>query len=172
MEVENRQDHGPAAGLGDDQLKRPPGSTLLLGTMKRISENGARPVSALGEPLAQPFGRLGALVFQPITRIRLCWASLRAQTRIAGCAQVKLLPTPAGKTFSSENRCPISTAPSALPAIGAARGYGSGWGRQGIARHVPPCPAALHLDCPNLRQKCAAKDCWRRSARNEKNTSR
>jgi hypothetical protein len=54
--------------------------------MKRISENGARPVSALGEPLAQPFGRLGALVFQPITRIRLCWASLRAQTRIAGCA--------------------------------------------------------------------------------------
>ena len=59
-----------------------------------------------------------------------------------------------------------------LPAMGTARGYGSGWSRQGIARHVPPCPAALHLDCPNLRQKCAAKDCWRRSARNEKNTSR
>ena len=32
--------------------------------------------------------------------------------------------------------------------MGAAPGYGSGWSRQGIARHVPPCPAALHLDCP------------------------
>ncbi len=72
--------------------------------MKRISENGARPVSALGQPAAEPFGRLGALVFQPITRIRLCWASLWAPTRIAGCAQVKLLPTPAGKTFCSEIR--------------------------------------------------------------------
>jgi hypothetical protein len=33
--------------------------------MKRISENGARPVIVPGGPLAQPFGRLGALVFQP-----------------------------------------------------------------------------------------------------------
>jgi hypothetical protein len=72
--------------------------------MKRISENGARPVPALGQPPAEPIGRLGALVFQPITRIRLCWASLWAQTRIAGCAQAQGLRTPAGKTFCSEIR--------------------------------------------------------------------
>src|SRR5574342_879960 len=91
--------------------------------MKRISENGARPVSALGEPPAQPFGRLGTLVFQSLTRIRLCWASLRAQTRIAGCAQVTLLPTPAGKTFSSENRClPVPTYPGACQQLGRRQG--------------------------------------------------
>jgi len=54
--------------------------------MKRFSENGARPVSALGGLNTQPFGRLGALVFQPYNTDRLYWASLRAWTRIAGCA--------------------------------------------------------------------------------------
>ena len=52
-----------------------------------------------------------------------------------------------------------------LPASNCgARGYGSGPGRQGIARHGPPCPAALHLDCPALRQDCAAMNCLRKSA--------
>ena len=54
--------------------------------MKRFSENGARPVSALGGLNTPPFGRLGALVFQPHNSDTLYWASLRAQTRIVGCA--------------------------------------------------------------------------------------
>ena len=54
--------------------------------MKRFSENGARPVSALGGLNTPPLGRLGALVFQPHNSDTLYWASLRAQTRIVGCA--------------------------------------------------------------------------------------
>jgi hypothetical protein len=54
--------------------------------MKRFSENGARPVRALGGLNTPPFGRLGALVFQPHNSDTLYWASLRAQTRIVGCA--------------------------------------------------------------------------------------
>ena len=54
--------------------------------MKRFSENGARPVSAIGGLNTPPFGRLGALVFQPHNSDTLYWASLRAPTRIVGCA--------------------------------------------------------------------------------------
>jgi hypothetical protein len=54
--------------------------------MKRFSENGARPVRALGGLNTPPFGRLGALVFQPHNSDTLYWASLRAETRIVGCA--------------------------------------------------------------------------------------
>lgn len=54
--------------------------------MKRFSENGARPVHALGGLNTPPFGRLGALVFQPHNSDTLYWASLRAPTRIVGCA--------------------------------------------------------------------------------------
>jgi hypothetical protein len=54
--------------------------------MKRLSENGARPVSALGGLNTQPLGRLGVLVFQPNNSEPLYWASLWAPTRIAGCA--------------------------------------------------------------------------------------
>jgi len=54
--------------------------------MKRFSENGARPVHALGGLNTPPFGRLGALVFQPHNSDTLYWASLRAWTRIVGCA--------------------------------------------------------------------------------------
>ena len=54
--------------------------------MKRFSENGARPVPALGGLNTPPFGRLGALVFQPHNSDTLYWASLRAPTRIVGCA--------------------------------------------------------------------------------------
>ena len=54
--------------------------------MKRFSENGARPVHALGGLNTPPFARLGALVFQPHNSDTLYWASLRAWTRIVGCA--------------------------------------------------------------------------------------
>ena len=68
--------------------------------MKSISENGARPVPALGEATLLPFGRLGALVFQPHKTEPLYWASPWASTRIAGCAGGSQLLIPAGKTFS------------------------------------------------------------------------
>ena len=54
--------------------------------MKRLSENGARPVATLGGLNAWPCFRLGALVFQPHDTEPLYWASLWAPTRIAGCA--------------------------------------------------------------------------------------
>lgn len=54
--------------------------------MKRLSENGARPVATLGGLNAWPCFRLGALVFQPQDTEPLYWASLWAPTRIAGCA--------------------------------------------------------------------------------------
>ena len=54
--------------------------------MKRLSENGARPVATLGGLKALPSLRLGALVFQPHNTEPLYWASLWAPTRIAGCA--------------------------------------------------------------------------------------
>src|SRR2546423_8719334 len=41
-----------------------------------------------------------------------------------------------------------------------ARFYDSGPGRQGIARHVPPCPAALHLDCLALRHGALLGFCF------------
>jgi hypothetical protein len=54
--------------------------------MKQFSENGARPVHTLGGLNTPPLGRLGALVFQPHNSDTLYWASLRAPTRIVGCA--------------------------------------------------------------------------------------
>ena len=74
-----------AARLGHG-LVAPPQNPLDETSMKRFSENGARPVSALGGLNTQPFGRLGALVFQPHNSEPLYWASLWAPTRIAGCA--------------------------------------------------------------------------------------
>ena len=87
--MEDRPDHAGGAGL-EDELKSPrPEPALDLAksrTMKRFSENGARPVHALGGLNIPPFGRLGALVFQPHNSDTLYWASLRAPTRIVGCA--------------------------------------------------------------------------------------
>ena len=54
--------------------------------MKRLSENGARPVASLGGLTTPPCIRLGALVFQLNNTDSLYWASLSAPTRIAGCA--------------------------------------------------------------------------------------
>jgi hypothetical protein len=87
--VEDRPDHAAGAGL-EDELKglRPEQEPDLAQSrhMKRFSENGARPVRALGGLNTPPFGRLGALVFQPHNSDTLYWASLRAWTRIVGCA--------------------------------------------------------------------------------------
>jgi len=67
--------------------------------MKRLSENGARPVLALGGLNPPPFGRLGALVFPPHNSESLYWAGFSAQTRIAGCAWATSPRTSAGKTL-------------------------------------------------------------------------
>jgi len=50
--------------------------------------------------------------------------------------------------------------------------YGSGRGPQGIARHGPPYPAALHLDRPALRQDAPLRNCLWRSALLAEATSR
>jgi len=102
--MEDRQNHPAGARLGDELRRRPPKQQRDQTDMKRFSENGARPVFALGEPPAQPLGRLGALVFQPHNSESLYWAGLSAQTRIAGCAWAKSPATSAGKTFPSEKR--------------------------------------------------------------------
>src|SRR5262245_5529792 len=105
--------------------------------MKRLLENGARPVFVPGE---QELNRLvdWARSFSSlITRIRLYWASLPAQTRIAGCASGYSWLTPAGKTF-----CPQALRPSGHDAkqFDSARGCGCRLGRQGIARPRAPVP--------------------------------
>ena len=79
--------------------------------MKRFSENGARPVLALGGVIPQPFGRLGALVFQPNNSELLYWASLRAPTRIAGCALGHRPMDTRWENVPSENRWASSWAP-------------------------------------------------------------
>ena len=83
--MEDGPGHRGAARL-DHGLSQQSQSNLGQTSMKRFSENGARPVSALGGLNTQPFGRLGALVFQPNNSEPLYWASLWAPTRIAGCA--------------------------------------------------------------------------------------
>ena len=103
--MEDRQGHPGAVGLGHG-LRRRSSSNLAAPNMKRISEIGARPVSALGGLNTPPFGRLGALVFQPYNSESLWWASREAQTRIAGCAWAKYPLTSTGKTFPSERRSP------------------------------------------------------------------
>jgi hypothetical protein len=72
--------------------------------MKRLSENGARPGSAFGEWNTPPFGRLGALVFQPKNSEPLYWASLWAPTRIAGCALGYRPTDPRWENVSPERR--------------------------------------------------------------------
>ena len=83
--MEDGQGHRGAARLGYG-LVEPPHRNWDQTGMKRFSENGARPVSALGGLNTQPLGRLGALVFQPNNSEPLYWASPWAPTRIAGCA--------------------------------------------------------------------------------------
>jgi hypothetical protein len=67
--------------------------------MKRLLENGARPVPRLVSlwlnrciDWARSFSSL-------ITRKKLYWASRKAATRIAGCASAHVRLSPAGRTF-------------------------------------------------------------------------
>ena len=59
--------------------------------------------TSLGESSTQPFGRLGALVFQLNNSDKLYWASLRAATRIAGCALSHRPTITRWKNVSSES---------------------------------------------------------------------
>ena len=98
---------------------------------QRISENGARPVSALGEGNPPPLGRLGALVFQPNNAEPLYWASLRAPTRIAGCALGYGPLPPAGKTFSPKG---ARAADRISPALSGRTPHASAFGKFGRRR--------------------------------------
>jgi hypothetical protein len=80
--------------------------------MKRLSENGARPVNVPGGLDTPPFGRLGALVFQPNNSEPLYWASLWAPTRIAGCALGHGPADTRWENVSPESRSASSLAPS------------------------------------------------------------
>jgi len=73
-------------------------------SMKRFFGKRRATRSALGGLNTQPFGRLGALVFRLNNSDKLYWASLRAPTRIAGCA-LSLGPTATRwENVSSERR--------------------------------------------------------------------
>jgi hypothetical protein len=72
--------------------------------MKRLSENGARPVATLGGLKTSPGFRLGALVFQLNNTDSLYWASLSAPTRIAGCALGHCLTDTRWENVSPERR--------------------------------------------------------------------
>lgn len=65
----------------------------MIANMKGFFGKRRATRSALGGLKNRPFGRLGALVFQLNNSDKLYWASLRAPTRIAGCA---LSPRPNG----------------------------------------------------------------------------
>lgn len=83
---------------------------------QRFWENGARPVRTLGDQIAPPWGRLGALVFRLHNPDKLYWASRWAPTRIAGCASSRWLDghplekrsfrNPPGGAASQKARCP------------------------------------------------------------------
>ncbi len=114
-------------------------------------------------PVGGPFGRWGALVSLP-------YSIGKVIVEIQLDPDRSLSLRPAGFTHCRENVSrtlpvtlmvprmlvgravcrPPRTEPRPIP---GARGYGSGRGRQGIAR-TGPCPltsSALHLDCPDLR---------------------
>jgi len=108
--MEDGPSQRPAAGLGHG-LRPPPQPLCPPARMKRFSENGARPVLALGGVTPQPLGRLGALVFQPNNTEPLYWASLWAPTRIAGCALGHWPTDTRWENVPSENRWASSLAP-------------------------------------------------------------
>jgi hypothetical protein len=72
--------------------------------MKRFFGKRRATRTSPGEPKAQPFCRLGALVFQLNNSDKLYWASPWAPTRIAGCA-LSLWPIDIRwENVSSQNR--------------------------------------------------------------------
>src|SRR5262249_329288 len=123
--------------------------------------NGVRPYDALG--VNHPIWRLGALVSLPVSIGKV----IMVQKPDRSLSLKDCLHASAGKTLP---RSLLRTRPQRSTlrkgnafersrtkqpkGISTRPGYGSGPSRQGIARHVPPCPAALHLDGLALRQKC------------------
>jgi hypothetical protein len=121
--MEDRQSH-PRAFRVDHGLSSGPHHSLEPGGMQQISENGARPVARLGGHTAPPLRRLGALVFQPHHTEPLYWASLRAPTRIAGCAWGHRPQDTRWKNVPSELRC--TSSPNSLNPKEHHPGPGSG----------------------------------------------
>jgi len=140
--------------------------------------NGVRPPGALG--VKYPIWRLGALV-------SLAYSIGKVMMVKTPDRSLSLKPTAsrtAGKTFPSSllisERQRFAKLGEALgfpeqtelktkglnkdKAISARRRYGSGSSRQGIARHAPPCPTALHLDGPTLRQDAPLRNCFVQNA--------
>ena len=138
--------------------------------------NGVRPCAALG--VKYPIWRLGALVSLPYSIGKVMMVQIPDRS-------LSLKPTAsrtAGKTFppalllnwpqrsANQGKAAELTIKGSNTtrkinnnqhkAISARRGYGSRPGRQGIARHVPPCPAALHLDCLDLRHGALLGFCF------------
>ena len=89
-------------------------------SLKRFFGKRRATRSALGGLKTQPFGRLGALVFQLNNSDKLYWASLRAPTRIAGCAlSLRLDCHPLGKRCLRKMRSPRSKNPWQNSAVGS-----------------------------------------------------
>jgi|ERR1041385_2425516 hypothetical protein len=128
--------------------------------------NGVRPPVALG--IKSPIWRLGALVFLPysIGKVMMVKTPDRSLSlkQMASCTAGKTCPSSLfvyaqqrsakpGKALNFPEPIELKTKglkkfkPKPHKAISVRRGYGCGPCRQGIARHAPPCPAALHLDC-------------------------
>src|SRR6185312_6667655 len=128
--------------------------------MKRFFGKRRATRTTLGELTARPLERLGALVFQPDNSERIMLGQLLGcdpDSRL--CVELCSAITRWENVLSEK---PLLTLPNNTttprPAIRRAPGFGSGQDPQGIARHVPSCPAALHLDRLDLRQSCAAKE--------------
>lgn len=136
-----------------------------LKAMKQLFRKRRATRAFPGEPQAQPIYRVGALVFQPdnTNKIimgqpqgrdpdsRMCVGSSSALTRWKNVSTEKVLIARRKKQSSL------------FEAIERRPGYGSGQGRQGIARHVPSCPAALHLDCLDLRHDAPLRNCFKQN---------
>jgi hypothetical protein len=129
--------------------------------MKRFFGKRRATRTTLGELTARPLERLGALVFQPDNSERIMLGQLLGcdpDSRL--CVELCSAITRWENVLSEK---PLLTLPNNTttprPAIRRAPGYGSGQDPQGIARHVPSCPAALHLDRASLRQNAPLSNC-------------
>jgi len=92
MEMEDRSSHGSILGMENDQLKAERASESFPAVNKDLRTNfwktARDPLAPWVALWSEPFGRLGALVFQPDATETSYWAnaSLGIETRIAGSA--------------------------------------------------------------------------------------
>ena len=125
--------------------------------MQSFSENVARPGDALGEPKAQPFGRLGALVFQLNNEQIIVGEPVGSDPDSRMCWRLGNHHDTAGKAFTPEmtNQGKIGTETDVLVANPARDCVG--WAGS-LSRYCSPlAPPALHLDSDRPTQECAAK---------------